>query len=133
MRLLGDVLGQVLVEAAGPGLLGDVERLRRATIDLREQPTAERAQAVADVVGGFALERAEQVARAFTVYFQLVNLAEERHRVRALRERGRGSDVVADSLADAVERVTAREGRAALDAVLAGLRITPVLTAHPTE
>ncbi|MBW3601449.1 MAG: phosphoenolpyruvate carboxylase [Actinobacteria bacterium] len=133
VRLLGDVLGQVLTEAGGPGLLADVERLRRATIDLRAEPSGERAQAVADVVAGFGLERAEQVARAFTLYFQLINLAEEHHRVRALREQGRCTDVVADSLADAVERVAAREGRTALDAVLHGLRITPVLTAHPTE
>ncbi|CAN5229749.1 phosphoenolpyruvate carboxylase [soil metagenome] len=133
MRLLGDVLGQVLTEAGGRALLDDVERLRRATIDLRAQPTTDRRQAVVAVVAGLRLDRAEQVARAFTLYFQLVNLAEEHHRVRALRERGRAADVVPDSLADAVEQVAAREGRAALDGVLDGLWVTPVLTAHPTE
>jgi phosphoenolpyruvate carboxylase len=35
VRLLGDMLGQVLVEAEGPELLADVERLRRAAIELR--------------------------------------------------------------------------------------------------
>ena len=90
VRLLGGVLGQVLVESEGPDLLADVERLRQAAIELRTGADR-RAQLdrVVAIVAGFDLDRAESVARAFTVYFQLVNLAEEHYRVRILRERGR--------------------------------------------
>jgi phosphoenolpyruvate carboxylase len=90
VRLLGGMLGQVLTEAEGPELLADVERLRRAAIELRTG-SERRAQLerVVGIVAGFDLDRAESVARAFTVYFQLANLAEEHYRVRILRERGR--------------------------------------------
>ncbi len=51
------------------------------------------------------LDQAERVARAFTVLFHLVNLAEERHRVRVLRSRDRTDLAPArDSLAGAVPR-----------------------------
>src|SRR6266540_724989 len=142
VRLLGGLLGQVLEEAGGPELLADVERLRHATIALREggQPGwarhpehDARRREVVELVAGFDLDRAESVARAFTVYLQLVNLAEERHRVRILRERGRGSRPVKDSLAAAVEAVRAEEGEAGLARLLGRLEVNPVLTAHPTE
>jgi phosphoenolpyruvate carboxylase len=65
VRLLGGTLGRVLEEDGGPGLLADVERLRRATIALRGGGGDRRAavQAVVDLVAGFGLDRAEAVAR----------------------------------------------------------------------
>src|SRR6266511_1448145 len=146
VRLLSSVLGQVLVESEGPELLADVERLRHAAIELRT--SADRPAQLDRVVGlvaGFDLDRAESVARAFTVYFQLVNLAEEHYRVRILRERGRrqrpagepgagdSSAPVRESLAAAVAEVRGGAGEAALAALLERLEIRPVLTAHPTE
>ena len=78
----------------------------------------------------------EAVVTAFSLYFQLVNLAEARGRVRALRRRERAArdGLLDDSVAEAVVQLR-RAGRdeAELDAMLAGLRISPVLTAHPTE
>ena len=141
VRLLGGLLGQVLEEAGGPELLADVERLRHATIALREAghlraPRSEhdaRRREVVELVAAFDLERAESVARAFTIYLQLVNLAEERHRVRILRERDRGDGPVADSLAAAVATVRADEGEGELARLLGRLEVNPVLTAHPTE
>src|SRR5215472_16449382 len=88
VRLLGDLLGEVIREAGGQSLLDDVERLRRAVISAREQPGGAADQAgddIAALVAGWPLDRAELVAKAFTIYFHLTNLAEERHRVRTLR------------------------------------------------
>ena len=135
VRLLGRLLGQVLEEAGGPSLLADVERLRRATIALRTADGGRRqARAqVAELVAGFDLDRAELVARAFTVYFQLVNLAEEQHRVRTLRERRQGGGPVRESFAAAVAEVREAAGGDGLAALLERLEVAPVLTAHPTE
>ena len=83
VRLLGDALGQVLVESGGQDLLADVERLRHAVIDARRGDGD--AEEPRRVVESLDLDRAEEVARAFATFFQLANLAEERHRVRALR------------------------------------------------
>jgi phosphoenolpyruvate carboxylase len=142
--LLGRLLGQVLQEAGGPGLLEDVERLRRATIALRgagaDGREAARAKVV-ELVAGFDLDHAELVARAFTVYFQLVNLAEEQHRVRTLRERSRHGGPVRESFEAAVQEAGAatgdglplRQASSGLAALLDRLEVVPVFTAHPTE
>ncbi|HEU4396582.1 MAG TPA: phosphoenolpyruvate carboxylase [Actinomycetota bacterium] len=134
--LLGRLLGRVLEESGGPPLLADVERLRHATIALRGASGRDREAAraaVVELVAGFDLDRAELVARAFTVYFQLVNLAEEQHRVRTLRERSREGGLVRESFEAAVQEVTAATGDAGLAALLDRLEVMPVLTAHPTE
>jgi phosphoenolpyruvate carboxylase len=135
VRLLGSLLGQVLEEAGGPELLADVERLRHATIALRgaTDDRASRRREVVELVAGFDLDRAEEVARAFTVYLQLVNLAEERHRVRTLRERGHDDGLVKDSLAAAVASIRASDGAEVLRRLIDRLEVNPVLTAHPTE
>ena len=131
--LLGRLLGRVLEESGGPELLADVERLRRATIAQREEPTGERRQNVLEVVDSFDLDRAESVARAFTVYFHLVNLAEERHRVRTLQERGRSPGPIKETIEAAVSEIRERDGQAVLEELLGRLIVCPVITAHPTE
>jgi phosphoenolpyruvate carboxylase len=135
VRLLGRLLGQVLEEAGGPELLADVERLRRATIELRaaDGHRREARARVVELVASFDLDRAELVARAFTVYFQLVNLAEEQHRVRTLRERNLAALTVRESFAAAVQEVTGAAGEDGLAGLLDRLEVAPVLTAHPTE
>jgi phosphoenolpyruvate carboxylase len=136
VRRLSSALGEVIAESGGAGLLEDVEALRKAAIELRQSrgPAAdERLAAVVALVDGFPLDRAEAVARAFTVYFQLVNLAEERHRVRILRQRSRSATPVAESLAATVAELRPTLGDRGFDELLGRLEIRPVLTAHPTE
>ena len=143
VRLLGDLLGEVLREAGGQGLLDDVERLRRAVIAARHaaapvtagtgRPAGDALGKISEMVASWPLERAEAVAHAFTVYFHLANLAEEHQRVRTLRERDSGDRPVRESLADAVARIGSGPGAAGLGDLIAGLRVHPVLTAHPTE
>lgn len=133
VRLLGEVLGQVLREDGGDGLYSDVERLRQGTITLRAERSPEVLDAVVAFVAALPDDRSLEVARAFTLYFQLINLAEEHHRIRVLAERGRTDERVADSIAAAVADVDAREGRPVLSELLARTRISLVLTAHPTE
>jgi phosphoenolpyruvate carboxylase len=127
VRLLGELLGRVLVEYAGQPLLDDVEKLRELTI-------AGDGEAAERLVASWPHERAEDVARAFTCYFHLTNLSEELHRARVLRERDRSSDAPAVSeLAQAVEQISKDSGEQQARALLNGLEFRPVLTAHPTE
>ena len=140
VKLLGSLLGQVIVEQAGLELLETVERIRRRTIALRrdpDEPTHDRltAELAADL-DALDPDRAELVIRAFALYFRLVDLAESRNRVRTLRrrERASGLGILDDSVGDAVRRLW----RSGLDssqilALLGRLRIGLVLTAHPTE
>jgi hypothetical protein len=108
VRLLGELLGQVLTEFGGPQLLEDVEQLRQTVIAAREADDQE--QAAEQLVASWPLERAEQVARAFACYFHLANLAEERHRARILRERARQPQPLRESLAATVAEVRDGQG-----------------------
>jgi phosphoenolpyruvate carboxylase len=139
VRLLGEVLGEVISESVGADLLADVERLRHAVIDARsaaDRGSAEAAAAgdeITALVSSWSWERAETVARAFTVYFHLVNLAEEQQRVRTLQLRDSGDRPPRESFADAVTRLDAEGGSGYVAELLDGLRVHPVFTAHPTE
>jgi phosphoenolpyruvate carboxylase len=127
VRRLGALLGQVVAEFGGPDLYDDVERLRRATRDVRRGTLGDDPQQVVDELD---LGQAEQVARAFTVLFHLVNLAEERHRVRVLRSRDRSNlEPSRDSLAGAVAALTPEVAAT----TLLDVEVHPVFTAHPTE
>ncbi|GAA4188652.1 phosphoenolpyruvate carboxylase [Gryllotalpicola kribbensis] len=134
VRTLGGLLGRVL-NASAPGLLEDVERLRALTIAAYENDDQERFEEAEALVASFTPERAEQVARAFTAYFHLVNLAEEQHRIRRLRERdvpGR-AETRTDTFAGAITQLTSEVGEEETARRVAELRFHPVLTAHPTE
>jgi phosphoenolpyruvate carboxylase len=141
VRLLGALLGQVIAEQAGPELFELVERIRRRTIALRRgdpavvsAPDAERAR-LAQEIAALDLDKAAAVAKAFALYFQLVNLAEERQRIRVLRTRARAArgGPIDDSIADAVTRLLPTHGPDGVRALVADVVVHPVLTAHPTE
>lgn len=142
VRLLGEMLGRVIAECDGHDLLADVEDLRRRVIAARQHDGAgahvTKSAAAADdeiaaLVAGWPLARAEAVARAFTVYFHLANLAEEHQRIRTLRERDAGAQPVRESLAAAMATLAAAIGEDERAALLGRLEVHPVLTAHPTE
>src|SRR5882724_10476448 len=150
VRLLGDILGEVIRDSAGEELLADVERLRHAVIEARHRGRGDGDVGGADagdaaleadpagdeiikLVGSWSLAAAEQVARAFAVYFHLANLAEEHQRIRNLRERDTGGEPVRESLAAAVAEISHDAGDEQLAGLLGSLRVHLVLTAHPTE
>jgi phosphoenolpyruvate carboxylase len=136
VKLLGALLGQVIVEQGGEDLLELVERTRRRTIALRREDDVAERRRLAEELDSLDLERAEALIRSFGLYFQLVNLAEERQRVRTLRRRERTAvnGVLDESIGEAI-RALWRDGRGSRDieAFLARIRIQPVFTAHPTE
>ena len=68
-----------------------VERLRRAAIALRQDDDPALRSRVEAELDGLDLGAIEAVISAFSLYFQLVNLAEARGRVRALRRRERAA------------------------------------------
>ncbi len=136
VRVLGVLLGRVLSESGSPGLFDDVERLRAATIAAYTDPDPAAFARAVSIVDTFSIARADEVARAFTAYFHLVNLAEEHQRVRVLRERdgeGDGAPEGTDTIAGAYAQLATEIGPDAAAQRLAGLRFHPVFTAHPTE
>jgi phosphoenolpyruvate carboxylase len=135
VRMLGSLLGRVLRESGSPGLYEDVERLRLATIHAYTDDSPEAFASAVAIADSFTVARADEVARAFTAYFHLVNLAEEHQRVRILRERDGRPDRedATDSIAAAFVHLAGEVGDDTALARLQGLRFHPVFTAHPTE
>lgn len=136
-RLLSTALGRVIAEADGPELFDSIEKLRALTIAASKDPSSDAMQKAEDLVASFTPDMAQKVARGFTVYFLLVNLAEERGRVRALRSRQGAVPLHAqrptDSMAAAVRALVGEVGEEDAARRLDELLFHPVLTAHPTE
>ncbi len=135
IHLLGDLLGQVLTDQESAALFETEERIR-AQAKARRAGEPGAAEALSDEVARLAPDAARAVASAFTLYFDLVNLAEERYRVRALRERERNlfPAPVSESLSSAIAQIKARGVPAEeMAGLLDNLNIELVLTAHPTE
>src|SRR5262245_21376436 len=135
IHLLGETLGQVLRDEESVAVYETEERIRALAKGRRAaEPAA--ADRLAAEVAGLSADVARAMASAFAVYFDLVNLAEETHRIQALRERERAQHPapIAESVAAAVALLRARGiTDARMAAVVAALRIELVLTAHPTE
>jgi phosphoenolpyruvate carboxylase len=134
VRLLGEVLGRVLVEQGGKGLLEDEERIRNLSQRARASGSAAARSRLAEAVGKLRLDRQAEVLRAFSMYFQLANLAEQHHRLRRRREYEHEQRIPRESLAEAFERLE-RAGVTKRQLARAARRLSLelVLTAHPTE
>jgi phosphoenolpyruvate carboxylase len=134
VKLLGSLLGEVIAEQGGAGLLDLVERTRLRSIASRESADGAAAAALADELDTLSLDQAEALANAFSLYFQLVNLCEERDHVRhqkLLQKESRPEEGSPDAAIDwLLERGWTTDR---IEVLLRRLRITPVLTAHPTE
>ena len=135
IHLLGDILGQVLAEQESPATFELEEQIRSLAKAARAGEDGSEPR-LAYLINALDIEHARAIAAAFSLYFDLVNLAEEHHRVRALRARqGEKYPVpVHDSIGEAISRLHASGvSRQQMADLLENLHIELVLTAHPTE
>ncbi len=128
VRLVGNVLGEVIREQEGKPLFALVERVRLAAIELERRNADGDERKLRRLVTDLDLDELVAVARAFTIFFQLVNVCEQRHTARSHGPKAAGSAF------DLMRRLRKSGLRAdAVESALAELRTTVVLTAHPTE
>ena len=132
VRVLGALVGEMLAEQETPGFLQQVEAVRRTAIERREgKPGA--AVLLDDLLVGMDVTEAALLVRAFTTYFQVVNLAEKVHRIRRRRDYlRRGEKAQPGGLLAVMQELKSNS----LDEVMRELNklsIEPVMTAHPTE
>jgi phosphoenolpyruvate carboxylase len=156
VRILGNTLGHVIRQHEGDAVFTTVEQLRSACIRLRDytrqilqygehqeqerqliqQEVATLSQEIVQIVNDCDLEMAIDVIRAFTVYFHLVNTAEQYHRIRRRRSheteephkppRGSLSALISFFKQNRLNSATVQH-------ILNQLSIDLVFTAHPTE
>jgi len=135
---LGSALGRVLRELEGDRTFDLVERVRAITKRMRDERESRQARdELTELLAKLDLPSAERLQRAFTVYFQLINLAEEIHRVRINRIRDAGASEMEprpESIAAAVAELRASGwSRGEARRLIESLDVGPTLTAHPTE
>lgn len=124
VRQLTTLLGEAVSRHEGPELLELVERVRALAREDDDELVA--------LLGSVDDATAVQLARAFTAYFQLVNVTEQLHRWREVAGEDEGP------LARTVGRIAAalEAGEVTADEVaevLPRVEYRPVFTAHPTE
>lgn len=135
IHLLGDTLGQVITEQESRSIF-DLEERIRGYAKARRASHERGAVGLAGEIAALSVREARAIASAFSLYFDLVNLAEESYRVSVLRQQEREADPhpIRDSIGEAVaalkEQGVSPEEMAGL---LEKLQIELVLTAHPTE
>jgi phosphoenolpyruvate carboxylase len=135
IHYLGKLLGETIREQAGERLYALEEEIRLGA-RARRRGEAGAAERLERRIASLRESEAELVARAFTIFFDLANLAEDRERIRVLRDRERAGFPAprSESVAEAVEALAGAGWSAAeVRKLLAGLSIELVFTAHPTE
>ncbi|MEZ7897428.1 MAG: phosphoenolpyruvate carboxylase [Flaviflexus sp.] len=130
VRRLAGMLGQILAEQKGDDLLDQVERIRQLAKEAQQSddriPVFKKME---EELRDLPMERVTNLVRAFTLYFQLANTAEQNQRSRTRNSRPESEDWIPR----AVSRITNSLGTEELDRIASTLDIRLVFTAHPTE
>jgi phosphoenolpyruvate carboxylase len=136
INLLGRVLGRILIEQEGEELFETEEEVRLLCKRLRFDYDPELDKRLRRRIDAMSVEELLRIVRAFSVYFQLVNIAERYRRVRRRRQYESAPDNPPQraSLASALARLKSEGlGKEALRSVLEEMSVGLVMTAHPTE
>ncbi|MZR62370.1 phosphoenolpyruvate carboxylase [Alcanivorax sp. DP30] len=135
VRLLGDLLGECLRQQAGDGLYETIESIRQASVATRSEKGAPLST-LKDLLSPLDDDTLLEVARAFSQFLNLSNIAEQHHRERLHRQHQRypGDPGGDQGLLDVLARLK-QEGvpDTLLAETLHNLSVELVLTAHPTE
>ncbi len=132
IRLLGNWLGIIIQEQHGIATYNLVEEIR-AMSKARRSGDAAAAFALAERLENLPLTEKNVLIKAFSNYFQLINIAEDQQRIRVIRQR-EANDRLEESIGNAI-RSLKQSGKTAaqLRALLEQTRLRLVLTAHPSE
>ena len=134
VHALGNMIGELLAEQGSEQLFNVVENARRLAIEAREAEQRDDSQLTA-LVDKLSPEMARDLIRGFSTYFQLVNSAEQVHRIRRRRDYLKDrSTRQPGAFDDTIFRL--RDAGLSLNECLElinQLEIMPVFTPHPTE
>jgi phosphoenolpyruvate carboxylase len=134
VRHLGALLGTTIQEQAGTELFELEESIRKTAREVRRNFSDDALKRLISLTTNLDERRANDILRAFTIYFQLGNLSEQRDTINKTNAAITTHNELPNSLLDAIHRC-ANEGFT-LEQTLSlweNLVIIPVMTAHPTE
>jgi len=135
VKLFGNLLGKVLQQQAGSDVLEAVETLRKGYISLRKKESIFKRRSINSMMEKLDANTLNHVIRAFSLYFSLVNIAEEAYQHRQRRQILRGGGPLWQGSFDEALRQFKDEGITIeqIQELLGQITYSPVFTAHPTE
>jgi phosphoenolpyruvate carboxylase len=135
IRLLGRVLGDTIRHYEGERTFRLIEEIRQLAVASRRQEDEGSRGKLAAILDALTTEEAVAVVRAFSYFSLLANIAEDRHHIRRYREHRRAGAAPLDSTIRGVFAEARHGGVRREEAIerMRGIRVHPVLTAHPTE
>src|SRR5215471_1326740 len=135
IRFLGRILGDTISEQEGKEIFALVERVRQMSIRYHRNEDRDAQDTLDKDLGELSPHAVIQVARAFSTFSHLANIAEDQHQIRHHRAHEMAAvDACEGSMACALRRaLDAGITLAQLKAFFDGALVSPVLTAHPTE
>ena len=135
VRLFGNLLGEVLSEQAGEGILYAVEALRKGYIRLRKDESGKLRKRLSRLIDNLTPNELTAVIRAFNLYFSLVNIAEEsfQHLYRRQLARKHGPLWYGSFTQTLQEFHDEGVDPQQIQTLLNQTLYMPVFTAHPTE
>ena len=135
IRLLGRLLGDTVREQRGAAAFDTVETIRRTSTRYHRENDSTSKQALEDILSRLDAQQSVDVARAFSLFSHLANIAEDQHHIRRIRAHDRaGAPPRSGTMANALARATrAGTSTESLREFFANAQVRPVLTAHPTE
>ncbi|WP_156857624.1 phosphoenolpyruvate carboxylase [Oceanobacillus sp. AG] len=135
VNMLGNILGEILVLHGGKALFDKVETIRKMTKSIRKKFDKDLYAELKQEISNLQPPMRQQVIRAFSVYFHLVNVAEQNHRIRRRRqyllEEGTSQAFSLEKAVTKVKEYNLNEEE--IQDVLNDLSIELIMTAHPTE
>lgn len=133
VHALGELVGELLREQCGEKLYQVVEDARRAAIARREAEPGASAR-LDGMLEQLTLEESRDFIRAYSTYFQLVNTAEQVHRLRRRRDYQRSASIrQPGSIAETIHRLReAGVDYQAAQRLLESLRVVLVFSSQPT-
>ena len=135
IRLLGRILGDTLRQFEGEATFELIETIRRLAVASRRLEDVTSRRSLAETLDALTDDSMVVVVRAFSYFSLLANIAEDRHHIRRGRAmRLAGAAPLASTIRGLFADLEAKgTGAAEAAATLARVKVTPVLTAHPTE
>ncbi|WP_423855954.1 phosphoenolpyruvate carboxylase [Acidithiobacillus montserratensis] len=135
VKLLGNLLGEVLREQAGTRVFNAVEQLRQGYIRLHKKEDARLRERLARFIDALPQDDLVLVIRAFNTYFSLVNIAEEESQHLQRRRLLQKGDGLWTGSFEETFRALQQQGITSgqIQYLLDQTRYLPVFTAHPTE
>ena len=135
VKLFGNILGEMLRDHAGQRVFAAVEALRKGHIGLRKQDNITKRARLSRLIESLDAETLTHVVRAFSIYFSLVNIAEESYsHIQRRKDEDKNGPRWIGSFETTVRDMKEQGfNQAQMQSLFDQLAYIPVITAHPTE